>query len=196
MTVETLGKVFNIASATIFLEGDDGTVATPGEDGTFDTFEMNCDVWTICGSPSVTQEGPGGSASSSITRQQTKAGGGKWRPSVGSSIVASSSIATPPVGNRVSKHESKKASGGGGPGQSWTKTVEICCYELSSACIKKTFNLPLTLNKNTATVTRIADIISAEAFEGDVVVLLDSENVRIPDGLGTRGIYDNYSTCG
>ena len=55
MTVETLGKVCNIASATIFIFLiDDGTVATPGEDGTFDTFEMNCDiVWTICGSPSV-----------------------------------------------------------------------------------------------------------------------------------------------
>ena len=102
--------------------------------------------------------------------------------------MASSSTATPPVGNCVSKHESKKASGGGGPGQSWTETVEICCYELSSACIKKTFNLPLTLNENTATVTRIADITSAEAFEGDAVVLLDSENLQIPDSVGTRGM--------
>ena len=29
-----------------------GTVATPDEDGTFDTFEMSCDVaWTVYGSP-------------------------------------------------------------------------------------------------------------------------------------------------
>ena len=193
MTVETLGKVFNFVSATIFLVGDDGSVATPCEDGTFDTFEMNCDVvWTVCGSSSLTREGPGGSTSSSINRQQNKAGSGKWRPSVGSSIVAASSTATPAVGSRTSKHESKKPSGGGGPGQSWTKTVEICCYELSSSCIKKTFNLPLTLNENTATVTRIADITSAEAFEGDAVVLLDSENLRIPDSVGTRGIVISF----
>ena len=63
-----------------------------------------------------------------------------------------------------------------------------CCYELSSACIKKTFNLPLTLNENTATVTRITDITSAEALEGDAVVLLDSENLRILDSVGTRGM--------
>ena len=57
--------------------------------------------------------------------------------------LASSKTATPAVGNQASKQESKKASGGGGPGQSWTKTVEICCYKSSSACINKTFNLPL-----------------------------------------------------
>ena len=56
MTVETLKKVFNV-SATVFLVGEDKTVATPDEDGTIDTFEMNCDVvWTVSGSPSVTQE--------------------------------------------------------------------------------------------------------------------------------------------
>ena len=63
----------------------------------------------------------------------------------------------------------------------------ICCYELSSACMK-IFNLPLTLNENTATITRIADMTSAEAFEGDALVLLDSENLRIPDSVGTRGM--------
>ena len=92
MTVETLEKVFNIVSATIFLVGEDRTVATPDDDGTFDTFEMSCDVaWTVCGSPWGTQEGFGASASSSINRQQSKTGNDrKRRPSLslGTSMVA------------------------------------------------------------------------------------------------------------
>lgn len=59
------------------------------------------------------------------------------------------------------------------------------CRSATSACIKKKFNLPLTLNENTATVTRIADITSTEAFKGDAVVLLDS------DSVGTRGMYNS-----
>ena len=132
---------------------------------------MNCDVWTVCVSPPVTREGSGASASSSINRQQNKTGSGKRRPSLVSSMVAASSTATPMVGNRASKQESKKTPGGGGPGPgqswTWTKTVEICCYDPSSSCTKKTFNLPLTLNESTASVTKVADITSAEAFEGD-----------------------------
>ena len=66
--------------------------------------------------------------------------------------------------------------------------MEVCCYDSSSGCIKKTFNLPLTLNESTASVTKVADIASAETFEGDAVVLLDSENLQIPDSVGTRGM--------
>lgn len=34
-----------------------------------------------------------------------------------------------------------------------------------------------------------ADFVSDEAFEGAAVVLLDSENLHIPDSAGTRGIH-------
>lgn len=67
-------------------------------------------------------------------------------------------------------------------GQSLTKTVEVC-YDPSNSSIKKSFNLPLTLTEQTATVTKIADITSAEAFDGDSVVMLDSENLRLPDSV-------------
>ena len=53
--------------------------------------------------------------------------------------------------------------------------------------IKKTFNLPLTLTEQTSSVSGVADIASAEAFGGEPVVILDSENLRIPDSIGTRG---------
>ena len=74
-----------------FLVREDGTVATPDEDGTFNTSEMNCNVvWTVCGSLPVTQEGSGARASSSINRQENKTESGKWRPSHVSSVVAAS----------------------------------------------------------------------------------------------------------
>ena len=37
MKIETIGKVFNLEPGTIFLVGEDGSVATPDDDGSFDT---------------------------------------------------------------------------------------------------------------------------------------------------------------
>ncbi len=79
------------------------------------------------------------------------------------------------------KHLPKKALPGSGGVLSWTKTVV-------SSSIKKTFNLPVILNEQTATVSRLADITSAEAFDGDPVALLDSDNLRVHDSIGTRGM--------
>ena len=179
MTVETIGKVFNLES--IFLVGEDGTVATPDENGSFDTFEMGSEVvWTVSGKP-IHRGDPGSSSISFPSSQQTTTGG-RWKPSCGSSVAAISS-------KKSSKYREtipKKALPGGG--LSWTKTVEVCCYDPSSSSIKKTFNLPIILTKQTATVPRLADIASAEAFDGDPVALLDSDNLRVPDSVGTRGM--------
>ncbi len=181
MTVDTIGKVFNLESTGIFLVGENGTVATPEEDGSFDTYEMRYAVnWTVSGNPiHPTHRGDPGPGSSS---QQTTPGGGKWKPACGSAMSK----------RKLSlKHREtipKKALPGSGPGGalSWTKTVEVCCYDPS---IKKTFNLPVILNEQTATVPRLADMTSAEAFDGDPVALLDSDNLRVPDSIGTRGMY-------
>ncbi len=62
----------------------------------------------------------------------------------------------------------------------------MCCYDPVSSYIK---NLPVILNEQTATVPRLADMTSAEAFDGDPVALLDSDNLRVPDSIGTRGMY-------
>ena len=66
--------------------------------------------------------------------------------------------------------------------------MEICCYDSETASLKKAFNLPLMLREQTATINNIADMTSAEAFEGESVVLLDADNLRIPDSIGTRGM--------
>ena len=88
----------------------------------------------------------------------------------------------------VAKQESKKSV----YGNSWKKIVEICRFDSADVTIKKTFNLPLTLTEQTSSVMGVGDIASAEAFGGDPVVILDSENLRIPDSIGTRGKYKNF----
>ncbi len=65
--------------------------------------------------------------------------------------------------------------------------MEICSYDKSYDSIKKKFNLPIILTESTASVSQIVGIVSAEGFEGDSVVILDSQNLRIPDSNGTKG---------
>ena len=61
-------------------------------------------------------------------------------------------------------------------------------FDSTDTIIKKTFNLPLTLTEQTSSVTGVGDIASAEAFGGDSVVILDSENLRIPDSISKYNI--------
>ena len=183
MSADTIAKVFNVFPHSIVLVGEDGTVATPDSDGDFCLYEMNAGVsWTMNGDPSkptatenFLSARPGPSTSYTYQQpdsirasQQIKA---KWKPSGASKL---------PPG--VAKQEAKR-----NVGNSWTKTVEICRYDEVDMAIKKTFNLPLTLTEQTSSVSGVADIASAEAFGGEPVVILDSENFRIPDSIGTRG---------
>ena len=182
MNAETISKIFNVFPHSIVLVGDDGTVATPNEDGDFSLYQMSSDItWSLNGDSSKPTENVIPRPSTSYAYQQPMRASdvydtakSKWKPS---GMFAHHK----PPG--VTKQESKKSV----HGISWTKTVEICRFDSTDMTIKKTFNLPLTL-----TVTGVGDIASAEAFGGDPVVILDSENLRIPDSIGTRGKYNNY----
>ena len=59
--------------------------------------------------------------------------------------------------------------------------MEVCSYDMSSDSTKKNFNLPIVLAESTANVYRIGYTTSAEALDGDSVVIFDSDNLRIPD---------------
>ena len=59
----------------------------------------------------------------------------------------------------------------------------ICVYDEVDMAIR--LNLPLTLTEQTSSVS--AGSVSVEAFGGEPVVILDSENILIPDSIGTRG---------
>uniref|UniRef100_A0A1X7TA93 RING-type domain-containing protein n=1 Tax=Amphimedon queenslandica TaxID=400682 RepID=A0A1X7TA93_AMPQE len=68
--------------------------------------------------------------------------------------------------------------------ESWRKNVEIC--SVSEGKAKKTCNHPVTLTPATACIEAVSNIVSVEAFEGNDVVLLDKDNLRIPDNKTTR----------
>ena len=69
--------------------------------------------------------------------------------------------------------------------ETWTKTIKICTHE--DSMIKKLFNLPINLSERGSTVSGVAAVVASEAFEDKPVVLLDANNLIIPDSGGTRG---------
>ena len=120
-------------------------------------------------------------------RTNFKAQTGKWVPKYTTSLLATSQ--KKPESFR-SSDESKRQS----PlDPVWTKSIEICNFEGSE--LKKAFNLPVALNEKSATVSDVAEFVSDEAFEGASVVLLDSENLQIPNTIGTQGMHICKNWC-
>ena len=197
LNTETLGKFFNLFPQSIFLIADDGSVATPdSQTGEFDTYDINSDiVWTINGdttkpaSAAIGQVGEIlGKPGTSYAYQQpsTEAGPSsshkrKWKPRYTSTVLKSSGYKPP----GATKPESSKKPGRQ-VGEIWTKTIEICTYE--DSIIKKTFNLPISLSEKGSTVSGVAAVVASEAFGEEPVVLLDADNLVIPDSGGTRGM--------
>ena len=200
MRIATLGKIFNIFPQSLFLVGSDGTVATPDEEGDFETYDMSQDTeWTVSGdfskptgSHSAT-DFPSGStnsqyayqsqqpeASSLVHRSMRKRD--QKRPS-GSPLYHS-----PWCETNIVVWQSRKARE-----ESLDENDWICTYDDSTYAMRKTLNLPITLSEKTASVNRVAEIVSLESFEGEEVVLLDSDNLKIPDSAGTRGMWLSYN---
>ena len=182
MTASTVSKIFNVFPHSIVLVGEDGTVATPDDNGEFNLYDMSTDViWSVNGDSSKPGENMP-RPSTSYAYQQPNHGNSedtrsKWKPLARHK---------PPGVSKQDSNKEKRAPGRPS-GSSWTKTIEICRFDCSDMAIKKTLNLPVTLTNQTSSVTGVGDIVSAEAFGGDTVVILDSENLRIPDSVGTRG---------
>ena len=192
LNIETLGKIFNLFPQSIFLIADDDSVATPdSQSGEFDTYDINSDVvWTINGDSTKPASGQtGGFSTKPGTRyayQQSYTESGsfmkkKWKPKHISAVMNRASSKPP----GATKPESGKKPGRQ-VGETWTKTIEICSYE--DSLIKKTFNLPINLSEKGSTVSGVAAVVASEAFEDEPVVLLDADNLIIPDSGGTRGM--------
>lgn len=204
LNARAIGRVFNLFPESVFLVAGDGSVELPGDDGCFQTDTMDSSlVWTCDGDSSKpvhqgsqwqqqgeSQPGPSGFQyayqPADETRQrerfqrQQRSGSksaGKWKPKFSTSTLRG----RPSM--EVRSHQPM-------PTLAWTKTVEICALEGSQ--LKKSFNLPLSLTESSATVVCVADFVSNEAFDGAAAVLLDAENLLIPDSVGTRGSYYMY----
>ena len=68
MTTETMSKIFNVFPQSVVLVGDNGTVATPDEDGSFCVYEMSTDVeWSVNGDRSRPSENQNVASTRSIS---------------------------------------------------------------------------------------------------------------------------------
>lgn len=169
LNARAVSRVFNLFPQTVFLSADDGSVELPDEDGSFNVDNMDASqVWTCNGD----------SAKPAITLNQ-------WL-----CPVSSGSQYWPeerPLIKRRFGQSKRRCS----CGSEWIKRIEIC--DLEGSVLKKIFNLSVSLTEQSATVSSIAEFVSEEAFNGAAVVLLDSENLEIPDTIGTRGVCIHYS---
>ena len=111
--------------------------------------------------------------------QYAKAGSkaAKWTTSLSLSLIRNK---PPGVANRKAREESLvKVTVRHGQ--------KRLTYDDSTYTMRRTLNLPITLSEKTASVNRVAEIVSLESFEGKEV-FLDSDNLKIPDSAGTRGM--------
>ena len=178
MKIATLRKIFNIFPQSLFLVGSNGTVATPNE------VEILQSQLVVTQRPISLLDLPTPcmyirASNQPSTSKYAKAGSkaAKWKPSLSLSLMRNK-----PPG--VAKQEGQRGKRGKGHGEAWTKTIEICTYDNTYA-MRKTLNLPITLSEKTASISRVAEIVSLESFEGEEVVLLDADNLKIPDSAGT-----------
>ena len=200
LNARAVGRVFNFFPESVFLVAGDGSVELPDEDGRFQVDAMDASlVWTCEGDsckpsrPIDVSLQPGASGyhyayqPSDELREREKLDqqerstksvpSGKWKPKFKTSTLR---------GNRESSGKPQLTSTNAASA-AWTKTIEICTFEGTQ--LKKSFNLPISLTEKSATVVCVTDFVSDEAFEGAAVVLLDSENLHIPDSVETRGIH-------
>lgn len=74
----------------------------------------------------------------------------------------------------------------------FTIKIDICQRSSLGSGWEKVSNLPLTLTEATATVSNVADTVSDEAFEGNSVLLLNADYLKVMDTASTRGILPGY----
>ena len=190
MNARAVGRVFNPFPETVFLVAGDGSVELPDEDRRFHTDVIDSSlIWTCDGDSSKpvhqgSQWGelgefqPGTSGSFQYAYQPTDEA--RQRESTDSSLRK----------RRKREHTEPRPT----PDLIWIKKIEICTFQGSQ--LNKWFDLAILLTKSTATVDDVAECVSEEAFDGDQVVLLDSENVQIEDSSVTRGVFSLLVICG
>ena len=69
--------------------------------------------------------------------------------------------------------------------EEWTKNVQVCNYLKSFGTLRKFSNF---LTESTLSIKQVSQQLSHEAFGGQTVVLLDNDNLKIPDTTASQGM--------
>ena len=176
---QSLGQAFGLFPKSVYLISEDGELETADECGvfvdlrSFIKYEVRGNTMPSDQSLSAA-ENIGMSRSPSI--HATVASGSKTRPK-GISIKAKWP-AKPPGVTANSKDE-------------WTKNIEV--HHHNNGNLVKFSNFPINLKESTANTRQISQLLSIEAFSGEKVILLDNDNLQIPDTTASRG--QLHGTC-
>jgi hypothetical protein len=186
LTTKNLGQIFGLFPDTIYLMSDDGTVETPDADtGAFE------DLWSfhkyqVHGEFLLPKTGE--IIGSQQTARAPSTMSSRFMPS-GSFLGSSKSGSTPrpPKGISAKTKWPPKKPGvsAGSAKQEWTKNIEVHHY--NNGMLQKFSNFPVILAEATATIKHVSQQLSFEAFEGNNVILLDNDNLQVPDTVASRG---------
>ena len=192
LTTNVLAKIFDVFPDTIILSSDDGYVATPNAKGIFEDLD-DVPIWS-CQGTSCNPPVEATSSSSSYPYQAPSKKGGKgkgkgrvqWVPQHTTSYLPSlRGGSNRPPG--VVAQETRLRSNVTEPPTTadWEFPQKIDFRRWSRNGWDKASNLPLMLTEATATVLNVSSCVSEEAFEGNSVVLLDADYLKVLDTPST-----------
>lgn len=167
LNLRPIGQIFGLFSDSILLIADDGTVEIPDERGEFSlqTFLR----YQVHGEPLLPKNTP----------QSTKL------PSCGTMVATGATSTRTPKGISIKTKWPGKPPGVAAKNIEWTKGIEV--YHFLNGDLKKFLNFPILLTEATASIGHVSEQLSFEVFSGKKVLLLDNDNLPIPETLASRG---------
>ena len=173
LNTRSIGQVFGLFPDSIYLLTEDGTPEFADECGffvdlrTYNMYEVHVN--------SIQSDQSCSSAAKTMTT-----------PCPHSSRSPATSIKTRPKGISIkAKWPAKPPGVTAANKEDWTINIKV--HHHSNGNLIKFSNFPIILNGTTANTKQISQILSVEAFGGEKVILLDNDNLQIPDTTASRG---------
>lgn len=167
LSAKSIGRAFHLFPDSIVLISDEGFLEDHENYGYFPLFDsVSCRNFTVQGeSMDPTSQATASPLAAASFSRKRKLAGNSFKPK------GTAGSSKPPGVTTL-----KPAS--------WRKNIEVC--SITDRRVRKSTNYPVTLTPATACIEAVMNILSVEAFDGQEVVLLDKDNLRIPDNHTTR----------
>lgn len=192
LTTKSIGQVFRVFPDSIVLIADeDGSVETSDEHGHFSALRSYLS-YEVHGDSLVSGSSAHDGASSYSLRLP-----GTSSSSTPTPITHTVPTLPAPARSITIRGISKKTRPAKPPGVTmkescqWTKSIEV--IHLSNGVLEKFSNFPILLNESSASISHISQQLSHEVFGGKDVILLDNDNLPVPDTTASRGELSNIS---
>lgn len=185
LNTKDIGQVFGLYPDSIYLICEDGSLETPcRERGIFSDLKQYY-KYEVCGLP-LSMSPKGQLSSTPLT------GAGLPSTSTCPGANVASLLTARPRGVSSKTRWPARPPGVNFAKEEWTKNVEVCNYSKSLGGLRKFSNFPITLTESTSSIDHVSQQLSVEAFGGQNVILLDNDNLKIPDTSASRGMPNYY----